>query len=741
MQRDELLDLLLLDADGGLSGDDAVRLSAELARDPALTAERDRLRSAWGDIKALGRGLALRPDFGESRLAALRAPRREGVIIGGHVRAAAAALLLATFLRGGLDPRSPLLMTRTFDLSGPGPVVERCESDELISPRPGETLRVSSVDGVVGTVRSGSLLMTADGAVRVEPGPVDVDVLVGERAVRIDLGEVSIVGANAAVHVEGDSLESRRLRVDSGSVRLGGPFGPVFRAGHTLDLSRPTLLQPSAIAGDGGADVTLQPTRTPLTLPGSDEDHASERSNTTTMQQRDIPPAHVLGLVTSKIDGRPLPHATVTLTRDLLPPAALEALLPSDPEGRLAALRDLETIRASFGAPLKTQTDGSGAYDLSEVPPGVWRVDVLAPWDGSYSDIAGRFVQLPVGSTVELDYALDTVDTVHGKIVDSKGKSITNALVSDALRGVLTDKYGRFTLRHVPTDDARAFIHVDGFEDCAVTLSIDDDGANQFTLTKSTALTGTVYDSSGAPIKGSIEVDFELGGQWHIEHFSADSDGTFELHSIPVDLPVRLIANASWNGAAALFLDANEGRDDGHDFNLPPFRSAMIYPFDVEYGQPISGSHVLGLGTDLLLPGIELSGGVLLGTLPSDHDIHAVVWATGLQCTPFDLAANATGAQVDLSPARERHLHVIAADGSVVPDAIVVWVARPRDDSRLLTVLPVSAEPDGYELPDFGLDGGGLSAQVVVYARGETASAVDDPVRDDLVITLTGSGQ
>ena len=59
MRRDAVLDLLLLEADGGLSPVDAVRLEEALALDPALRAERAPMRAAWRELQILGSEVAM----------------------------------------------------------------------------------------------------------------------------------------------------------------------------------------------------------------------------------------------------------------------------------------------------------------------------------------------------------------------------------------------------------------------------------------------------------------------------------------------------------------------------------------------------------------------------------------------------------------------------------------------------------------------------------------------------------
>src|SRR6185369_1152002 len=227
MQREDILELILLEADGGLSLEESGRLEEELARDPTLRDERSRMQSAWKDLKDLGRGLAMRPEFGESRLASLRAPRREGVSIGGHVRAAAAALLLATFARGSFDPRTSIVVDRFGPDANGAAVRSTAAADETIRAATGETVVASAIDGLRVNLSNGGVSLNADGEVRIEPGPISADVMIGERAARIDLGGLELIGAQASLAVF-DENEDRKFLVLSGSLRLNDFTGQVF---------------------------------------------------------------------------------------------------------------------------------------------------------------------------------------------------------------------------------------------------------------------------------------------------------------------------------------------------------------------------------------------------------------------------------------------------------------------------------------------------------------------------------
>jgi anti-sigma factor RsiW len=71
MRREEILDLLLLDADGGLSPADSARLEEALAGDPTLQIDRESIRSAWRELQSLGRSVAMRREVVDTALAAV----------------------------------------------------------------------------------------------------------------------------------------------------------------------------------------------------------------------------------------------------------------------------------------------------------------------------------------------------------------------------------------------------------------------------------------------------------------------------------------------------------------------------------------------------------------------------------------------------------------------------------------------------------------------------------------------
>lgn len=740
MSRDEVLDLLLLEADGGLSESDAARLDAALSKDPSLRDERSKILAAWADIRDLGRSVALRPDFGEDRLAALRNPRREGVLIGGQVRAAAAALLLATLLRGAANPREAVFFERLGDANEPassrtGGVIPAGSS---IEPAGGESLKVAAIDGLRCSMRAGSVAMSADGVVRVEPGRADIDILIGERTARIELGSVVLFGANAVLHVSGDSILARQFDVLSGTVRVGGFAGrTISRRDGALALQPDGGLTAIAPSGSNTTDPSFNATRSE-TSPAIDPPTPPPSDNAAPIAaDRDFNPAHFFGMVLSSSDGTPLPGATVRLTPDLLPGDSLDVLLPSDEEGRLEELRDLDLARSGLGAPFSVVTGADGRYDLPGVPPGNWRVDVLAPDKPVCADLIGRFLQVAEGADVPLNLALDPGAMASGRIVDRYGHSISGALVDDGSRIVFTDHYGKFVLHNIPADGATVFVHAEGFEDLDATVL--GDNSNRITLVTATAISGVIRDAGGNPLLGRIEAGFELDGSWRVERANVDRDGRFSLKSIPLAVAVRVVASSNDHETASTFLDVGADRSSQITFDLLARDTVTVYPFDTGFGRPIDTAGVLALAPEELVAGVEHPDNLTLDGLDPNQTNHAITWAPGLQVTPFDVAPNVDVIHVDLATARERHVLVLDDRGRDLSDALVLWAARPRDSTRYLAFIPAVRTDEGFELPDFGLDGSGLNAEIVVVANGQTLTVVDDPMRDETTVTITSS--
>jgi hypothetical protein len=741
MQREDILELILLEADGGLSLEESGLLETELARDPTLRDERTRIHSAWNDVRDLGRGLAMRPEFGESRLASLRAPRREGVIIGGHVRAAAAALLLATFARGSFDPRTSIVVDRFGPDANGAAVRSTASADETIRADSGESVVASSIDGLRVNLRNGGVSLNADGEMRIEPGPISADVMIGERAARIDLGGLELIGTQATLSVSGE-FEDRQFAVLSGSLRLNDFTGRVFtrldgevRVGPDKSSAG---FNPIA-SGNPLTDPETVPTRTETPIEVIPDEPTREHSDPTLLMNRSFAPAHLVGTITSASDGTAVAGAVVTLVRDLLPEDALKVLLPEDPELRLETRRDLDTARAVLGGAFTVTSDADGRFDIPRLPPGIWRIDIQAPEESRFADLRDRFFEVRAGEERALPLALDDGATAYGRIVDSKGRPVTNAILTRLERTIHTGSNGEFKFEHVSATDGRATIRANDFVLTDVDLSTLE--FNAITLSRSIPIRGVIRDHVGTPMAGRIEAGFEVNGVWHVERTNVDVEGKFSLRTIPSGVAIRLVAGSRGYQIATRFLDPDASRADKFYLDLPTDRSVTVYPYDVAFGRPVSDAAVLAYGVQELLPGVEETVGFSLSGIDSDNDTAAIVCSAGLRFTTFSFAPNATEVHVEMQPARDRRVRVVDPSGNAVSDALVVWSARMNEDPRVLAVVPAIGLSDHIQLPDYGLDGGGLDAQIVVTSKGSTAVVKDDPTQDEIVVVVGGSDQ
>jgi hypothetical protein len=330
--------------------------------------------------------------------------------------------------------------------------------------------------------------------------------------------------------------------------------------------------------------------------------------------------------------------------------------------------------------------------------------------------------------------------TAFGRIVDSKGRPVTNAIVMRLARTVHTDSTGNFRLDHVAANDANATIRANDFE--LTDVSLDTTNFNAITLPRSIPIRGVIRDSFGSPISGRIEAGFEAsGGVWHVERANVDVEGKFALRTIPAGVSIRLVASSRGYQVATHYLDPDASRADKFYLDLPADRSVTVEAFDVGLGRPVADAAILAYGDQELLPAVAQGAGFSLSGLDPDNDTFAIACAAGLRFTTFSFPSNATDVHVDLQPSRDRSVRVIDPSGNDVSGALIVWSAKMVEDPRVLVVVPAIGLPDHVQIPDFGLDGGGLAAQIVVTTGGTTTVVNDDPTQDSIVVMLGGSDQ
>ena len=124
--------------------------------------------------------------------------------------------------------------------------------------------------------------------------------------------------------------------------------------------------------------------------------------------------ARVAGRVIDAVSGEPIDGVRVTLTI---------ASAPAAPSGR----------------PLSTTTNPDGAFVMTNVPPGRWEIQVQKT--GFY--VAGDNAQdriIDVAASVALpDVLMDRGGSLSGRVIDPRGRTVSDVLVAAISRGQLPD--------------------------------------------------------------------------------------------------------------------------------------------------------------------------------------------------------------------------------------------------------------------------------------------------------------
>lgn len=116
---------------------------------------------------------------------------------------------------------------------------------------------------------------------------------------------------------------------------------------------------------------------------------------------------------------------------------------------------DVNAYSSETGTGKSGQTDGSGQYQITGLPPGQYRVDVYSRVPGYLpSNMSERMVQAAIDQPQEgVDFTLEPGVTVSGTVVDGDGNLVEGAEVS----GNTGFQTGDYSYDRVETDAAGAF--------------------------------------------------------------------------------------------------------------------------------------------------------------------------------------------------------------------------------------------------------------------------------------------
>lgn len=568
MNRDQLLDWMVLEADGGLGEDERAQLASALERDADLRRVQGLIAHEWDDFRKLTAGLRLAP-VTPGEIEELTQSRPEGILAWVPLKIAA-AFVLVTGLWRGLEGPAPIARLQyavaRSDASIPGPA-----SVPLFA---GET---RSVDGSVDAPRrrivlqSGASIELSKGAVELT-GPGEVTIMpgsrllvrTGENELRTDLMGFTVVSRRGAFVVESrDGADGPRfwLRVLAGRVHHGGLRGPTLaRVGETFEVPAPVAL-PSKMRPEPPrppVETLPQPERLPPPSPPEPAEGRAPPGDGSPPKESRQQAEWILfqGQVTDILDGQGVARATaVAWPIEILDP---RWALPAD-DGVVTeeGWRDLRLPRRLPEVTVRSAvTNHEGRFEWM-LPPGRFMLEI----SGSATQATQREIidlRACPGPTCEMGFVLEAGRKMRGQVFGSNGQSIEGATIRHGTSVLTSDASGTFTLRGLGPEEA-ILVEADGYR--SRWYQVLPGTALQVTLEPVSRVAGLLRDVHGARVDARLCLTWNEGLLTVQQSFEVTNSYYFELPGVPAKRDVLLQVEAPGYAPLRQLLRADSPRD------------------------------------------------------------------------------------------------------------------------------------------------------------------------------------
>jgi len=195
---------------------------------------------------------------------------------------------------------------------------------------------------------------------------------------------------------------------------------------------------------------------------------------------------------------------------------------------------------------------GDGAFEVSELPEGLWNLQVFA--DGLWCPPRKILVD---ALTLPQDFVLEPAATIRGRVVDAEGRAVSGARIDGGTPlayGTTTDAEGHFS--HAVLPGTLELIASAKGHSASLPLALTIDAREQLTdivliLRPACTLIVRVTDTNGAPISGAM---VSIVGR--IADFETDARGVATLEGIPLGhLKLRAMAAGFRRGEQELDLE------------------------------------------------------------------------------------------------------------------------------------------------------------------------------------------
>ena len=315
-------------------------------------------------------------------------------------------------------------------------------------------------------------------------------------------------------------------------------------------------------------------------------------------------------------------------------------------------------------------TDTTGTYTIPNLPAGT--VTVMASLTGYKS--GSTTATITAGNTTTANTIVLTpinLGNVAGTVISSAGGAITGATVRSQGVSAVTDSGGNYTLNNLPAGPATVTATATGFQTGSVNVTVTSGTtvtAPAITLVPGTgAVSGTVTDSSGAPIAGA-SVGFGGGTT------TTNSAGSYTLTGIPVGT-IQLVASATGFQSSTQNVTIQGGVTTTANFTLAPASTPSTGTItgkvtNIATGGVVSGATVSWSGGSTTA---NSSGVYTLSNVTAGSQI-GTAKATGFLArsnTVSVTGGSTVTSNFQLSAAGKLNIKVTAADGTVVSGATV----------------------------------------------------------------------
>jgi len=732
MNREELIELLILEADHGLQSEEAAELARHLTSDPSGASLRAQVRREWRELIEYSAVLAMPEGFGEQRLRSwMRRP--DGLLITSVIRIAAALWICVAFVYGMTGP-APLGTIYDLSLQAERTTEQRetsrrIDRDQVVLTDVDHPLE-ARLSGVRVALREGSLCFQSGQSVVLSGSCGSAEVEVARRKVEIEVAGRRIVTRGATFETRWDEPTGGEggdltVRVTEGTVFLGGWQGE--RVDATSGIRRVSwngVIEETPPATDDSSNPFIEPRRDLDARNPSADELPGKSPAQDPKENTPLPQAAACSLEGQlRHLSQPLTcGASVRAARNFATPGWRESALSTDASLRLLQISCIDEAqdRLTVGGGWETLSEeGTGRFTIATTVPGWYEFEVL-PEDSSIADGSWYRRLFPA---LEQKVAWDLVcgSTARGRVIDEQGAPIEGATVRSQFREATADEQGEFELQGMDPGGMLARFTWKGKVERAALLAADR--RSTITLESGVSIRGVLRDFTGRPMLGQVDVGYEVEGKLVPGNVVFGREGRFEITRVPGDVP--LVFKVESRGCVSRQFIHPAQEEITIDLQRGEDLAVLLLE---ESGVPAAGVDLVAFAGDQVLAraSSDSEGSLTLADLPVHGPAHWIARRPGLiQVESRDFALG--GQRVVLPEGGFSDLTVVDEDNHEIKDSFALLVLKSAPGGRWIEIVELcSLQPSIFQVPRILADPSILEVELWVGAEGFESARLQD---------------